>query len=315
MRKGSPDIKEIDLAVVGGGIAGISAGIYACRAGLSIELFERNTLGGQLLYVGHVENYVGISYAQGVDILRNLEKSLKDLDIEPVYQGISGIIPGKGFIDLVAGQSSYRAKSLIISTGSSLKKLDINKEEEFLGKGISYCAVCDGFFFKNKKVAVVGGGNTACEEALYLSSICERVYLIHRRDTLRAVDYLQKKIIDKDNIEVVWNSRIKDIGGDNLLERVVIEDVNTARETRLAVNGLFIAIGVKPNTDMVKDVIECDREGFILTDEFLKTSREGIFACGDCRRRPLRQLITAAGEGAVAAMSAYRYLKGGYISG
>lgn len=315
MREKSPDIKEIDLAVIGGGIAGMSAGIYARRAGLSFELFEGNMLGGQLLYVGHVENYVGIPYAQGVDILRGLEKSLKDLRIDPVYEEVRGIVPGKDLIDLVAGRVTYRAKSLILATGSSLRKLDIDKEGEFLGKGISYCAVCDGFFFKNKKVAVVGGGNTACEEALYLSDICDRVYLIHRRDTLRAVDYLQKRIKNKDNIEVVWNSRVKDIGGDNLLERVIIEDVNTAGETRLAVNGLFIAIGVKPNTDMFKKIVECDREGFIVTDESLRSSREGVFACGDCRRRPLRQLITAAGEGAIAAMSVYRYLKGGYISG
>jgi thioredoxin reductase (NADPH) len=203
---------------------------------------------------------------------------------------------------------------LIIATGASFKKLGLAGEDKFLGKGVSYCALCDGFFFKDKEVAVVGGGNTAVSEAIYLSRLCKKVYLIHRRNSLRALEYLQKELFGKDNVQIIWNTKIKEIEGQDFLEELILEDIHQGVVKSLSVGGLFVAIGLEPNTKIFKDFIEVDKEGFIVTDQEMRTSLEFINACGDCRKKPLRQLITAAGEGAVAAISAYKYLRGSYIS-
>ncbi|MCD6583742.1 MAG: FAD-dependent oxidoreductase [Candidatus Omnitrophica bacterium] len=306
-------MEERELAIIGGGIAGISASIYAKRAGLSLYLFEKATLGGQLIYVGVVENYPGLVPMSGGEIIDNLKRTLNQLGIFPIYKEIEKIEIREKKVWLYSQDDYYVARSLIIATGAKFRKLNLPGEDKFLGKGISYCAVCDGFFFKDKTVAVVGGGNTACEEAIYLSQLCKKVYLIHRRDTLRAVEYLKRQILEKENIDVVWNTVVKKIEGSNFLEGIGIEEVLSKKERYLKVDGLFIAIGLTPNTEIFEGVVE-RRGGFILTDEYLKTSGDFIFACGDCRYRPLRQLITAAGEGAVAAMSAYRLLRGDYIS-
>ncbi len=306
-------MEERELAIIGGGIAGISASIYAKRAGLSLYLFEKATLGGQLIYIGIVENYPGLVPMSGAEIIDNLKRTLNHLRISPIYKEIEKIEIREKKVWLYSQDDYYVARSLIIATGAKFRKLNLPGEDKFLGKGISYCAVCDGFFFKDKTVAVVGGGNTACEEAIYLSQLCKKVYLLHRRDTLRAVEYLKRQVLEKENIDVVWNTVVKKIEGSNFLEGIVIEEVLSKKERYLKVDGLFIAIGLTPNTEIFEGVVE-GRDGFILTDEYLKTSRDFIFACGDCRYRPLRQLITAAGEGAVAAMSAYRLLRGDYIS-
>ena len=309
-------MKEIDLAIVGGGIAGVSAGIYAKRAGLQFQLFEKKALGGQLFWIGTVDNYPGLRLgSRGEVLLENLRGSLRDLNITPVEKEVCTIeLKGKKVYLYSEKEVVSICKALIVATGARFKSLGVEGEDSFLGKGVSYCAVCDGFFFKNKNIAVVGGGNTAVEEALYLSRLCKKVYLIHRRDRLRALDYLQKELFTHNNIEVVWNTTISQIKGDEFLKELVVRDTQHGGEKSLSVEGLFIAIGVSPNTLICKDVIQLDDNGFILTNEEMVTSLDSIFACGDCRRRPLRQLITAASEGAIAAISAYRYLKGRYIS-
>jgi len=190
----------------------------------------------------------------------------------------------------------------------------VEGEEDFCGKGVSYCAICDGFFFKDKIVAVVGGGNSAVEEALYLANICTKVYLIHRRDNLRAIAYLQKEVFAKNNIEIIFNAVLQRIRGSNFVETLMLEDVRTHASRELQVNGLFVAIGVTPATKIIQGIAAVDESGFIMTDEEMRTSVPFIWACGDCRLRPLRQLITAASEGATAAIGAYKYLKNGYIS-
>ncbi|MBN2484183.1 MAG: FAD-dependent oxidoreductase [Candidatus Omnitrophica bacterium] len=307
-------MEKKDLAIIGAGIAGIASGIYARRAGLTFELFEKKTVGGQLGFVGALDNYIGIvPGATGFELVSSLNETLKKMDIPPRHEDVKKIAPGTGKITVHTEAGEYIFGAVIIASGATWRTLGVAGEAEFLGKGVSYCAVCDGFFFKNKDVCVIGGGNTAVEEALYLSRLCNKVYLIHRRDRLRALDYLQKELTETKNIEVCLESELTQIKGDAFVEEV------TARKKdgtvfRFSVNGVFIAIGMEPATGFFRDVVACDEHGFIISDEEMSTSQKGIFSCGDCRRRPLRQLITAAGEGAVAAMSAYRYLKGNYIS-
>lgn len=307
--------KTIDLAIIGGGIAGVSAAVYAKRAGLDFCLFEPKAIGGQLLLMETVDNYTGISLgtkARNLAVL--LKDTLKELQIEIMHEEISKFeISGKQ-TSLSTYENSFIAKAVIIAAGASFKKLGISREEELTGRGVSYCAICDGFFFKNKTVAVIGGGNTAVEEAIYLSNICSKVYLIHRRKELRAIEYLQKELLRKGNVEFVFDTVIEELTGTDCLTGVGIKNTITGKVDTLSLNGLFIAIGVNPNTEVFKNVIPLDESGFITTDEEMKTNHNFIWAAGDCRKRPLRQLVTAASEGAIAAVSAYKYLKGGYIS-
>jgi thioredoxin reductase (NADPH) len=308
-------IKNTELTVIGAGIAGVASAVYAKRAGLELILFESAIVGGQLLFMEAVDNYVGTEFGiKGRELAQRLTKTLNDLGIETIKEEIvKAKISGKN-VKLHSKDSTYNSGGLIIATGASFKKLGINGEEDFLGRGISYCAICDGFFFKDKDVAVVGGGNTAVEEAIYLSNICRKVTLIHRRNKLRAMDYLVAELSRRGNVEIVLNSTVKEIKGKDFLGEVVIENINDNKSYSLQLNGLFIAIGIKPNTEVFKDIVETDEGGFILTNEEMKSSCDFIWAAGDCRRRPLRQLLTAAAEGSVAAISAYKYLKGQYIS-
>jgi thioredoxin reductase (NADPH) len=304
-----------DLAIIGAGLAGVSAAVYAKRAGLDFFLFEPRLVGGQLAFIERIDNYVGLGVgSKGRDFKALLEKTLKDLEIDIIPEEIKKIEIEKNQIRLISESSNYIAHGTIVASGASFKKLGLKDEDDFTGKGISYCAICDGLFFKNKDVAVVGGGNTAVEEALYLSDICRKVYLIHRREQLRAIDYLQKELSKKNNVETIFNSEVRKLNGKECLESIAIENSQNNKTTALNISGLFIAIGVKPQTEIFKGMLTMDEAGFILTNEEMRTSCDFIWAAGDCRKRPLRQLITAASEGAIAAIAAYKYLKGGYIS-
>lgn len=307
--------KNTSLAIIGAGIAGVNAAIYAKRAGLTFALFEPGLVGGQLLLMESVDNYIGVKLGtKGHEFAKSLSATLSELGIETTREEITRIeISGKE-VEVHSQDNSFSFESAIIATGASFKKLGVEGEERLTGKGVSYCAICDGFFFRNKTVAVVGGGNAAVEEALYLSNICCKVYLIHRRNELRAIDYLQKELFNKKNIEVIFDTTIAQLNGNDLLETITVKNVNTKEDKSISLNGLFVAIGVKPNTEFLKNIISLDNFGFILTDEEMKTNHDFIFAIGDCRKRPLRQLITAAAEGSIAALSAYKYLKGGYVS-
>ncbi len=309
-------MKTAECAIVGSGIAGVAAAIYACRAGLKTMIFEKGMVGGQLMYVGEVDNYPGLPGAtQGRQIYETLQGSLAGLELSPLNATIEKVCRENEKICLTDQQGQqYETATLIIASGAAMKKLGLPGEDEFTGKGVSYCAVCDGFFFKDKEVAVAGGGNSAVEEAIYLSGICKKVYLIHRRDSLRALEYLQQELLARSNVEIIWNSRVREIKGDRFLQELTIEDVGDETCRSLAVQGLFVAIGIEPATGFLGGLVNCDENGFIIADEEMRASAPGVFACGDCRRRPLRQLITAAAEGAIAAISAYRFLRGSYIS-
>jgi thioredoxin reductase (NADPH) len=303
------------VAVIGAGVAGVSAAIYLKRSGLDFDLFEARAVGGQLLFVEQVDNYAGLpSGVKGRDMAVSLSGSLNELGVKPVHEEVESVSLENGRVSLNAGGKGLHYAGLIVATGASFKTLGAKGEQEFSGRGVSYCAICDGFFFKGKDVAVVGGGNTAVEEALYLSNIARKVYLIHRRDALRAMEYLQKEIHHKANIEIVLDSVIDEIAGRDTLEKIIVKNLKASAHRTIELNAVFVAVGVTPSTGILKDVVNMDEGGFILTDEEMKTSSDIIWACGDCRKRPLRQLVTAASEGAVAAISAYRRLKGGYIS-
>ncbi|MFA5271464.1 MAG: FAD-dependent oxidoreductase [Candidatus Omnitrophota bacterium] len=307
--------KNTSLAIIGSGIAGVSAAVYAKRAGLDFTLFEPGPVGGQLLLMESVDNYAGVKVGtKGYELAKTLSDALSELDIEITREEIIKFEAFGKEIVIHSQENNFSFQSAIIATGASFKKLKIEGEERLTGKGVSYCAICDGFFFRNKTVAVVGGGNSAVEEALYLSNICSKVYLIHRRGELRAIDYLQKELFNKKNVEVIFNASIKEFKGNDLLEAITIKNINTNEDKSIPLNGLFIAIGVKPNTEFLKNAISLDNLGFVLTDQEMKTNHDFIFAVGDCRKRPLRQLVTAAAEGSIAALSAYKYLKGGYVS-
>lgn len=308
-------MKESELLIVGAGIAGIAAAIYSRRCGLDFELFEAKVVGGQLFLTESIDNYIGLGLGvKGRELADKLQQSLRGLEITPVNSQVNTIEVQNDKVLLNTASGPFQSRGLIIATGANFRHLGIPGEADFAGKGISYCAVCDGFFFRGKGVAVIGGGNTAAEEALYLSEIAEQVTLIHRRGQLRALDYLQKQLEGKSNVEILYDTIVREAIGSELLEGLTIENVKTAESRSLAVKGAFVAIGINPNTEIFNNIIDRDESGFIATDNQLKTSRDFIWACGDCRKRPLRQLITAAAEGAISAMSAYKYLRGHYIS-
>ena len=308
-------MKELELAIVGGGIAGMSCAVYAKRAGLNPVIFEKGALGGQLMYINRIDNYPAVKPGStGAEFLNVLSSSAKELNIEVKEEAVTKIAAEGNRVIFSSDDREYSAGSLVVASGASFRKLGVEGEDKFAGRGVSWCAVCDGYFFKGKEVAIVGGGNTAVEDAIYLSSVCSKVYLIHRRDKLRALDYLQKELFDRSNIEIIWNSVIRKISGDNFVKEVEIENTIDNKKSVLETSALFVAVGIKPNTDICGGIIDMDSGGFIITDEYMKTSCDYIYACGDCRKRPLRQLITAASEGAIAALSAYRYLKNSYVS-
>jgi len=306
--------KEIELAIIGAGIAGVAAAVYAKRAGLEFSIFEAKGVGGQLLLMEDIDNYVGLKTGtKGRELAQNLTKTLEELKIDITSQEISKVELGGKKAILHTSECVYSAKGAIIATGANFAKLGFKGEAEFFGRGVSYCAVCDGFFFKGKDVVVVGGGNTAVEEALYLAEISKKVTLVHRRNELRAMEYLKKQLLGRDNIQVIFDSVVEEAKGDDFLKEVVIKSTKDGKSQTLAAAGLFVAIGIKPNTGMFKDIVSQEK-GFVVTDEEMQSSVDFIWACGDCRKRPLKQLITAASEGAIAALSAYKYLKGHYIS-
>ncbi|MBN3040796.1 MAG: FAD-dependent oxidoreductase [Candidatus Omnitrophica bacterium] len=304
-----------ELAIIGAGIAGVSAAIYAKRSGLEFDIFESKALGGQLLLMENIDNYAGIpAGTKGFELSEALSRNLSGLDIEPINQEILSIKIDKDLIWLKSQENNYTYKTLIIATGATFRRLDVPGESQLTGKGVSYCAVCDGFFFKGKTVAVIGGGNTAAEEALYLSDVAEKVFLVHRRDQLRALGYLQKEIFAKKNIEIIFGHVVEKVNGTTKVDSLILSNIKNGEKKPLSLQGVFIAIGITPATSLFSGLLDLDDSGFILTDEFLQTSSPLIWACGDCRKRPLKQLITAASEGAIASLSVYKHLRGHYIS-
>lgn len=291
-----------DLVIIGSGPAGLSAAVYGKRAMLNEVVIEKDVYGGgQIAVTERVDNYLGLYGMSGYDLVMKFKEHANALGV-PFYEGeVSHIkcMDDKKIIVMDDG-AEIETKSVIIATGASYKQLGCAGEDELKGAGVSYCATCDGAFFKNKTVAVVGGGNVALGDALYLANICEKVYLIHRRDQLRGAKSLQQKVFEKENIEFLPSKEIKEIIGKESVEKIILQDVGTTQTEEKNVDGIFVAVGMQPNSQMVSDIVKTDDNGYIIADESCKTSVDGIYAVGDVRTKQLRQVVTAVSDGAVA---------------
>ncbi len=291
-----------DLIILGAGTAGLSAAIYAVRAGLSLRLLETSLPGGQILNSPDVDNYPGIPSISGFDFVQNLTAHAAGLGVEPEFTAVSQADLAGNVKRIRTGREVLESRAVILATGASHRSLGCPGEAEFRGKGVSYCATCDGAFFRGKDVAVVGGGNTALEDALFLANLCRRVYLIHRREEFRAQQAAVNAVRSRENIQLVLGEQVERISGDRLVSAVTLK---SGRE--LPVSGVFIAVGLAPNTALFEGQLDLDN-GYIRAGEDCHTSLPGVFAAGDVRTKPLRQLITAAADGAVAAVEAGKYL-------
>ena len=299
---------SFDTIILGGGPAGLSAAIYASRGAVSTAIVDLNMLGGQPSNYLELENYPGFQVIGGYDLMEKFEEHADKFGVKkfPMQEIQSVDLKSK---TIVTSEYEFKAKTIIIATGAQPMKLGVPGEKEFVGRGVSYCAVCDGAFYKNKVVAVVGGGNAAVEEAMYLTKFADKVYVIHRRNELRADKIVQERAFKNEKIEFIWDSVVKEIKGDNLVNTAVLENVKTKEISNLSVNGVFPYIGMTPNVENFSGQLQQDARGFIVTDETMATSVEGVFAIGDVRTTPLRQVITAAADGAIGAVYAVKYLE------
>lgn len=303
-------ILEFDTVILGGGPAGLSAGIYASRGAISTAIVDINMFGGQPSNYLELENYPGFSVVGGYDLMEKFEEHADKFGVQKFpMQEIEKIDLKSNPKIILTKETEFRAKSVIIATGAQPMKLGVPGEKEFVGRGVSYCAVCDGAFYREKTVAVVGGGNAAVEEAMYLTKFADKVYVIHRRDELRADKIVQERAFKNEKIEFIWDSVVKEILGDDLVHTAVLENVKTKEIKKLPVDGVFPYIGITPNVEKISGQLEQDAGGFIMTDETMKTSIDGVYAVGDVRHTPLRQVITAASDGAIGAVYAVKYIE------
>ena len=298
-----------DLAIVGGGPAGLSAALYAGRAGLSCVVFEKLFFGGQMLKTSEIDNYPG---APGIRDVFSFSESMRsqaaEFGAEFKTEEVTKVCENSGVKTVVTTKGEYNAKALILATGAFPKKLGVPGEEEFAAKGVSYCATCDGAFFKNKTAAVIGGGDTALEDALFLSAICKTVYIVHRRDTFRGAMHLYKRAKNKDNIQFVLNSTVSEIVGENTVTGVKVKNMKDETEKLIETNAVFIAIGSTPDSSVFKGFVKLDKYGYVVTDENLQSSVSGVFAAGDVRQKTLRQIITAASDGAETVYNVQKFI-------
>ncbi len=294
----------MDLIIIGGGAAGLTAAIYACRSGLEFLLLDSSSsMGSQLTQTDEIENYTGFEKIGGMELITKFRAHAKALGAPMKNAAVRQIAKTDGGFEVATAKESFFAKSVIFCGGASHRELGVKGEKEFAGKGVSYCAVCDGFFYRGKTVCVIGGGDTAVTEALYLSKFCAKVNVILRRDKFRAQGALVKKLEEAANVEIFYKSQLAEICGSELVERVVLTDGRSV-ET----NGVFIAVGITPNSSLVAELAELNEGGYVVADEACQTSCEGLFVAGDVRQKPLRQVITACSDGANAVNSAVDFL-------
>jgi thioredoxin reductase (NADPH) len=298
-----------DIIVVGAGCAGLTAAIYAARAGKSVLVLEGSNIGGQISYSPRIENYPGFSTISGAEFSDQLYDQAISFGAEIDLVKIAGIGEGEQGFWLDSDQGKYWGKAIILATGVSHRTLGLSDEQRLSGKGVSYCAICDGAFYTGERVVVVGGGNTALLGAESLAGYCKEVILVHRRESFRGEEALWQRVKDRGNIRVITSAVVKELHGKEELEGVVIRHVVEDREERLSVSGLFILAGQIPNNQSFSSLVSLDEEGYIITDPQCSTSKPGIFAAGDCRQKRVRQLTTAAADGTVAALEAVAYIQ------
>ncbi|MDI6892010.1 MAG: thioredoxin-disulfide reductase [Actinomycetota bacterium] len=301
-----------DIIIVGGGPAGLTAGLYAARARLKTLLLEGEVLGGQAATTELVENYPGFPDGiSGPELMERIERQARFFGLEISAPSMATSIKIKGEAKEIAVEGTkYPAKAVIIATGARPKKLNVPGERELQGRGVSYCATCDGALFKGKKLLVIGGGDAAMEEVLFLTKFARSILVVHRRDELRAAKILQERVFDNKKVGFVWDSQILRILGESRVEGAIVRNKKSGEEREIKTDGIFVYIGTEPNTTFLGNLLKLDREGYIVTDENMMTSIPGIFAAGDVRCNPLKQISVAVGEGATAAISAQKYIEG-----
>ena len=291
-----------DLIIIGAGPAGLTSALYALRANKKVLVLEAKSYGGQIVNASLIENYPGIENITGFEYATNLYNQVKKLGVEFKNETVINIDENK---NVTTNKAKYSAKAIIIATGAENRKLNVNNEEKYIGKGVSYCATCDGNFYKNKIAAVVGGGNTALEDAIYLSNICSKVYLIHRREEFRGEDKYLEELKNKSNVEFILNSNVVNIIGDEKLSQIEVKN-NLDKRQIIDIDGLFIAVGQTPNNLIFKNIIELDENGYIKSSDGVHTNVDGIYVAGDTRVKNLRQLTTAVSDGSIAATTAIK---------
>ena len=296
-----------DIGIIGGGTAGMTAAIYGQRAGKRTLIIEGANFGGQITSSTNVENYPGIPSVSGSEFSMNLLDQAMKLGAEIVREQVNDVRREDGIFILETTGKEYPCRSVILATGVTHRHLGIAKEEKLVGAGVSYCATCDGAFFRGKDVAVIGGGNTALQDAEFLSNYCQKVYLVHRRDEFRGESSLVERLKKKENVEFVLSATVKDILGDTMVEGLLLDNKKTGEDFQIRVSGVFVAIGQIPQNERFAQLVKLDDNGFILAAEDCMTSCPGVFAAGDCRTKVVRQLTTAAADGAVAALAACKY--------
>lgn len=297
--------KTLDLLIAGGGAAGLTAAVYAARSGLDFLLVDiASSMGSQIASTDDVDNYTGFEKVNGFELVQKFYEHAKALNSPMTNDEVLLITKQDGIFCVKGAKAQYNAKAVVFCAGATHRELNVKGEKELLGHGVGYCAVCDGFFYKGKTVIVVGGGNTAVTDALYLSKICKKVIVIHRRDTLRAEKSMIQKLNNAENVEIIFNAEVEKINGETKVSSVTLKDgrqINT--------DGVFIAVGIVPRSEAIKDIVQTDKSGYVIADESGKTSLDGLFVAGDVRTKELRQIITACSDGANAVNSVNKYLE------
>jgi len=300
---------KYEVIIIGGGPAGLTAGLYTSRAGLKSLLVERGIFGGQIVNAALVENYPGFPQGiSGLELGSLMHQQATKYGLEVVTAEVTGITQGQPY-SISSTEGDFEAAAIIIAAGSEYRKLRVAGEEKLAGRGVSYCATCDGFLFRDRKVAVVGGGDTAITDALELSRHAKKVYVIHRRDQLRAGKVFQQRAFAQPKLEFIWSTVVEEVLGDKVLEELKLRNVKTGQQSTLEVAGVFVAVGLMPNSRSFFKIVDLDDAGYIITDETLATSAPGVFAAGDIRRNSPRQVSAAVGDGVTAAMSAFKYVQ------
>lgn len=303
--------KTYEVIIIGGGPAGMTAGLYTTRSRLNTLLIELSLFGGQITTTELIENYPGFPEGvNGSDLSQLMEKQAKRFGLETIHQEVLEVkLEGDQKV-VRTHESDYHSEALIISSGTEYRKLEIPGEEAFIGKGVSFCATCDGAFFRDSRVVVVGGGDSALTEALFLTKFATEVTIIHRRDALRATKIYQERTFANPKIKFLWNSVIQEIKGDKMVQSILVKNLKTNEIEEYQTEGVFLFVGILPKTQFLKGLVQMDEGGYIITNENCETSVKGIFAAGDCRKKLLRQITTAVGDGATAAFAAEKYLEG-----